>query len=159
MDRWSGIEYGSRECAERPGRSCVIGKTLGHYRILEKLGSGGMGEVYLAENLRLHKRVALKFLSESVRDDPIASQRLSREARAIAELDHPNIARIYDFQEVDGRQFLVMEYLEGETLADRIRAHGRLESDIRERPDAVPVRHGHRVSSNPPCARHCRTSG
>lgn len=88
-----------------------------------------MGEVYLAENLRLHKRVALKFLSESVRDDPIASQRLSREARAIAELDHPNIARIYDFQEVDGRQFLVMEYLEGETLADRIRAHGRLESD------------------------------
>ncbi len=111
----------------------MIGTTIAHYRVLSLLGRGGMGEVYLAENLRLQKRVALKFLSPALSQDGLALDRLQREARAAAELDHPNIARIHDMQEADGRHFLVMEYVEGETLSERLAAHGRLEPQEAER--------------------------
>jgi len=104
----------------------MIGTTLAHYRVLSLLGRGGMGEVYLAENLRLKKQVALKFLSPELNRDTTALQRLQREATAAAELDHPNIARILDMQEVEGRHFLVMEYVKGETLANRLAVRGKL---------------------------------
>ena len=92
-----------------------------------------MGEVYLAENLRLQKKVALKFLSPELSRDGLSLERLRREARAAAELDHPNIARIHDMQEGDGRHFLVMEYVEGETLSERLAAGGKLEPGEAER--------------------------
>jgi len=98
----------------------VIGETISHYRILRHLGSGGMGDVYLAENLRLGLKVALKFLSAELSRDPAALRRFENEARAAAELSHPNIADIYDLEDADGHRFLVLEYLEGETLAQRI---------------------------------------
>ena len=97
-----------------------IGQSVSHYKILRKLGHGGMGDVYLAENTRLGLRVALKFLAAQLTRDPKAIKRLEHEARAVAELSHPNISRIYDIEEADGHRFLVLEYLEGETLADRI---------------------------------------
>ncbi len=111
----------------------MIGTTIAHYRVLSLLGRGGMGEVYLAENLRLQKRVALKFLSPALSQDGLALDRLQREARAAAELDHPNIARIHDMQEADGRHFLVMEYVEGETLSERLSELGRLDPTEAER--------------------------
>ena len=107
----------------------MIGQTISHYLIIGKLGSGGMGEVYLAEDQRLSRKVAIKFLPADVATDERARQRLLREAKTAATLDHPNICAIYEVGQDDSHSFIVLQYIEGETLAARLK---RQRPDLRE---------------------------
>jgi serine/threonine protein kinase len=98
----------------------MIGKSLGHYQITEKLGEGGMGVVYQARDTFLDRKVALKFLPDIFSGNPERLARFEREAKLLASLNHPNIATIYGLEQADGKRFLAMELVEGDTLAQRI---------------------------------------
>ncbi len=99
----------------------LAGRTVSHYRIIEKIGQGGMGEVFLAEDTSLHRKVALKFLPPEMQRDPVARKRFLREAHSAAALDNPFICSIHEVGEFEGKDFIVMEYVDGQMLMDRLR--------------------------------------
>ncbi len=98
----------------------MIGKTVSHYKIIEKIGEGGMGEVYLADDLKLERKVAIKFLPQHLTLNRESVERFEREAKAAASLNHPNIVIIHEIAEEAGQTFIVMEYVDGKTLRDVI---------------------------------------
>ena len=106
----------------------MIGSVVSHYRVVDRLGAGGMGVVYRAEDLRLGRHVAMKFLPESATADPLATERFQREARTTSALNHPNICTLHDVGEHEGRRFIVMELIDGATL-DKVLGAGALPVD------------------------------
>lgn len=98
----------------------MVGETISHYKIIDKLGQGGMGEVYLAKDTKLDRKVALKFLPESLHQDPLAEQRFLREAKSAAALDHPFVCKVYETGEDDGKAFISMEYVQGQELKKKL---------------------------------------
>jgi serine/threonine protein kinase/Flp pilus assembly protein TadD len=115
------LSFGMRVLSEGLAGS-LVGSTVGHYKVVRPLGQGGMGEVYLADDSVLERPVALKFISGGLVGDEWAREQLTQEARAVARLEHPNICAVYGFEEDDGRHFIVMQYVEGETLSTLLRA-------------------------------------
>ena len=98
----------------------MVGETISHYKVLEKIGQGGMGEVFLAQDTSLDRKVALKFLTEDLQQDPTARKRFLREAKSAAALDHPFICKIYQVGEAQEQPFIAMEYLQGITLQEKL---------------------------------------
>ncbi len=134
------------QAPEKGNHQALEGKTIAHYRVVSKVGSGGMGVVYKAEDTRLHRFVALKFLPENVSDDAQALARFQREAQAVSFLNHPNICTLYDIGKVDGRAYIALEYLEG-TVLNRLIAGRPMELDTLltvaiEIADGLGVAHG-----------------
>src|SRR6266478_6835213 len=112
------------------GSTSRIGEMLGHYRILEKIGAGGMGVVYRAHDERLDRDVALKVLPPGLLSDDAARRRFRREALALSKLSHPNIATVHDFDTQEGVDFLVMEFVPGQTLAEKLAGGALPERDV-----------------------------
>jgi serine/threonine protein kinase len=120
----------ARRSSNEPNENTLAGRTLSHYQIVSLLGAGGMGEVYLARDPRLDRTVAIKILPDDLAGDPERMQRFEREARAASALNHPNVATIYDVGESDGLRFIVMEHVEGETVAARVAGRSLLPAAV-----------------------------